>query len=425
MKFSLLNIELGRSKTKDSQERSTSNTYLGTDKAYFDQIATPIMQGKKNEFVDDDFDRIGVATTCAKKIGNTVGKMPMEIYQKGQLGKVKDKKDRRYDLVHTSPDDNISSFNFWSTLETNRAFTGNAYAKIIRNGFQEPMELRLINPLNIVENETKKVNGKLVYTRRWKEGDTVKEEKIHGRDLLHFRDLTDCVGIFGRSPITSMRQTISSLWKEMETVDKFFTNSAQATKVVQSTIPDAKQWDDFEEGMERFKDKYRGVMNTSETIFMAPFSELKEIGLQFFDAVFIDSLKLNITQIAAFYGVPADQVGILDFTKFNNVESAQINFKANTIQAISVMYRRELDLKLLTKDERDNGKSIEFNTNSLVELDTKSKMAMYKGFTEYGNVDPNYVNNLEGFPTYEGGDTKYITNQLTPVGQKPKENNDK
>ena len=98
--------------------------------------------------------------------------------------------------------------------------------------------------------------------------------------------------------------------------------------------------------------------------------------------------------------VPAHLVGIYEYTKFNNVESENLNFKSMTISAIARMYRQELEFKLLTEEERRAGKSIEFALNALIELDTNTKMNYYKTMrNDLSVLSSNQIALFEGLPT--------------------------
>jgi HK97 family phage portal protein len=167
--------------------------------------------------------------------------------------------------------------------------------------------------------------------------------------------------------------------------------------------------------MASFKSHNVGPMNAGEVIKLPPFTEIQELSLDPVDAKFIESSKFDTSQIAAFYGVPPDMVGIWEQSKYNNVEQAQLNFRVNTIAAIARMYRQELEMKLLSIKERKNGKSIEFVTQALMELDVTTRTTYYKEMAALGVMTQNQIALLEGLPTFEGGNKHYMSSQVTSI----------
>jgi HK97 family phage portal protein len=179
------------------------------------------------------------------------------------------------------------------------------------------------------------------------------------------------------------------------------------------------------EALEEFNRKYAGATKAGTLATLPPNTDVVDMGMNIVDVDFINTLKFNATQIAALYGVPAHMVGILEQTKFASVETTLLDFKASTLAAIGRMYRQEMEAKLLTTAERIAGKSIEFNWNALVEVDSVSRINNLKTLQGMGVVTANDVAKLEGFATYEGGDVHIVPGNYVPVdqlGKKPSSN---
>ena len=93
----------------------------------------------------------------------------------------------------------------------------------------------------------------------------------------------------------------------------------------------------------------------------------------------------------------------------------QSDYVSNTIGPIVMMYRRELERKLLTREEIESGYSIEFETGALLITDSKTRIENYKNLAGLGAITPNKIAQLENLPTYEGGDMHYILSQMMAV----------
>lgn len=390
--------------------------YLGTDKEFENQVVIPLINGtKKNTFQNSDVDGIISAMTCVKVLGDTISRIPIKIFNySDSSGPQIDKSDYRYDLLNYSPDNIITAQSFFSTLEVNRNLRGNSFARIRRNRASGRVTSLELIPTNRVGGY-KIVRGQLYYMIYKKDSEgKKKEETVNSNDVLHFRMFSKN-GIWGFNPIEIQRLNMSTLWKAKQTVDNFYENNAFSPKVLQSKIPDVQFQEVFAEAMREWKNNNVGPANAGEVIKLPPFTEIQELSLDPVDAKFIESMKFDTTQIAAFYGVPPDMVGVYEFSKYNNVEQKQQEFIVNTIAAITRMYRQELEMKLLTTKERKSGKSIEFQTQALIETDIKTRSQYFKTMQNLGVATPNQIAKLEGFPTFEEGDKHYMSSQTLPI----------
>jgi len=394
---------------------SQPSMVLGTNETYIDQVLDPLRMGnKRNTFQNSDAEKVATCMTAIKVLGDTMGRLPINVYQTTDSGNQVDKSDYRYDLLHFSPDGIITSQAFFSALEYNRNLKGNAFARIHRDRMSgDVISLELI-PSNYVGGY-KMVRGQLYYiVYLKKENGSTKETVINSQDMLHFKMVTKN-GIWGINPIEAQRLNLSTLWKAKNTVDVFYENNAFSPLVLKSVIPDQAFQKQFSEAMEGFKNNNAGVPNAGTLIKLPPFTEIQQLTMDPVDSKFIESQKFDTTQIAAFYGVPPDMVGVYEYSKYNNVEQAQLNFKVNTVASIARMYRQELEMKLLTSEERKAGKSIEFVTQALVETDIVTRSNYYRTMQDLGVMTPNQIALLEGLPTFPEGDKHYMSSQTLPI----------
>jgi len=394
---------------------NTPKVYLGSDKAFEEQVLTPLKYGNKNKFQNSDAESVATCMTCIKVLGDTMSRLPINIYQATEEGNKIDKSDYRYGMLHYSPDGIMTSQSFFGALEYNRNLRGNAFAKIIRDKVTgRALRLEFIQS-NMVGGY-KLQNGELYYIVYIKNEKTGKAttEIINASDMLHFKMISKN-GIWGINPIEAQRLNLSTIFKAKNTVDSFYENNAFSPKVLKSQIPDIQFQDQFAEAMSSFKSNNVGPVNAGEIIKLPPFTEIQELSLDPVDAKFIEGMKFDTSQIAAFYGVPPDMVGVYEYSKYNNVEQAQLNFKVNTIASIARMYRQELEMKLLTTEERINGKSIEFVTQALIETDIVTRSNYYKTMQDLGVMTPNQIALLEGLPTFPEGNKHYMSSQTIPI----------
>lgn len=403
-----------------------SNVYLGTDEAYMSEIVDPIKLGiKKNTFQNQDAEKVAIAVKCCKLLADNISRIPVNVYQRSDQGNIIDPNDYRQSLLHYSPDGMITSQAFFSALEYNRNIKGNSFARIKRNPASgRPIALELI-PSSHVEGY-KIVRGQLYYTYHKKlENGKTKKTVVNSNDMLHFK-MTTKNGIWGMNPIEAQRMNLSTLYKSKNVQDAYYENNAFTPAFLKSTVPDANFIKPFNEAMKQFKDKNVGPVNAGNIGTLPPFTEIQQLEMNIIDTEFLASSKFDAQQIAGFYDIPPNMVG-LDTGTFKNIEELTRNFATFGLGPITRMYRQEMEFKLLSEEERKTGKSIEFVIQALIETDLRTKTTYYKDMFGMGIMSGNQIAINEGLPTYENGDIHFIPqNNLIDIKNidKIEENND-
>lgn len=376
---------------------------------YYEQQVTQLQSGNA-AFDVNKAEGVSTVYTCVKVLSETISRLPVNVYAVDKRGgKQKDKSHYLHPLIHYNPNNYMTSQAFFAALEAYRNIKGNAFAKINRNpGTGKIVSLEILSPDSVTGYNV--VNGELFYHVEVGEDKT---EVIPSSDMLHFRGLSKN-GIWGINPIEALRKNLSSTWQALTTIDNFFKNGAMSPYALRSTVAGANQ-KAMLEALDMFKKKYGGAGKAGQIMPLPPNTELQGLSINFADAEFINTVKFNSDQIAALYGVPAFLVGNNEASKYSNIEQTQISFKVNTVSATARMYRQELEFKLLTQRERDEGRTIEFNLMAMVETDHRTRLEGYRILSNIGAIAPNKVAQLEGLETYEGGDDHFIQTNLQSV----------
>lgn len=387
------------------------NVYLGTEKDFIDKVIPKLKGGN---YYKEDGNSISTVYTSVKILAETVSRLPLNVYKVDpKNGRIVNKEDYRYKLLHSNPNNYTTSMNFFATLERHRNIKGNAFCLIHRNNMNGRVEYLEILPPSRVKNYNI-TNNELYYVLYGIKDngtiDTGKEIVYNSNDILHFRMLTND-GVWGINPLEALRLNLSTSSKAYQTIDKFYENNGFWTKGLKSTISGANQ-PKVIEAAKKFRNEYNGYDKAGELIILPPNMEIQDFTLNLADAQFIETIKFNDNKISSLYGVPPHLVGNFEASKFNNVEQLALNFKVNTIAPILRMYRQELEFKLLTEKERNEGVTIEFNSMAMVETDHKTRMEGYKALSNVAGITPNEILKLEGMETFEGGDQHFIMSNM-------------
>jgi HK97 family phage portal protein len=362
--------------------------------------------------INDDFnvdsDLLTVQLTCEKYNADQIAKLPVEVYRSdNEQGKIKDKAHRLYEPLHNSPNSYQTSTLFFQQIERWRGHYGNAWAKIHTNksGYAESFEL--FHPTQI--KGYKFVNGKLLWYREWEESGRAKKEILNNDMVLHFRWPSED-GVLGINPTHLLIHELQNIYQGKTTLNNAYKNNLNIDKYIQSDIANFKG-KQAEESINELRKAYSGAQNSRKTPVLPPGFKIATVqGASIQDGQVLQSIGFSKADIHELYGVPVPEK-----KSYNSIEQETINYKTNTLQPIARMYRQELEKKLLFPQDIEQGISIEFNLNAVVEVDLKTRSEYLKAMHHMGVISSNTIAKMEGFETYEGGDKHYIQSQYIPV----------
>lgn len=389
---------------------SNWNSFL--DKLKVNVALTPDNIGKhalqqlgkeQNTFVKEDAGNVSTVYTCIEIKSDTMARLPLNIKEESSDGDKILKEDPLHYLLHYQPNSYTNAFNFWWAIEYYRNLKGNSYVRIIRNNRGKPESLKLIFPQDVVGYSL--YNNQIYYTYyERKLNGSLKDNptKVNGTEILHFTFGSND-GINGIDPISKLMLELNIKVKAGKTVDQLYANNALNKVLI---LPHVNN-EAIKNQINQFN-KNTSINSTGKLRQLPAGSNLLDMSLDMNSIQFIESMKFTVSQIGSLYRIPAHMLGILEQTKFSSVEAMTLDFKSSSISPIAKMYKRELESKLLTKDEILKGKIIEFNTNALIETDLDTKNKIMTDQVLKGLISPNYAASVYGYPQYEGGDYHYM-----------------
>ena len=266
--------------------KSLQNMWVGRTDVFMDTVVPTIMNG--SPFDINKAESVSSVYICVKTLADTLSRMPLNVYVESDRGRIVDKNDYRYPLLHYNPNNYTSSQTFFAALEYYRNIKGNSFAKIYRDRSGRVVSLELLSPSRVMGYGVS--NNELYYMVS--EGDDMsnqKEVKYNASDILHFRGLTKD-GIWGINPIEAIRLNVSSTYQGLQVLDAFYKNNATSPKAIKSTISGQNQ-KAMLEALNDFKTKYTGAVNAGQMIPLPPNTEVVDLQLNFADAIFIDTIK--------------------------------------------------------------------------------------------------------------------------------------
>lgn len=347
---------------------------------------------------------------CTKIRAESIGKLSLKIYK----DKEEYKEHELYYLLRYKPNPLMSSINFWKCLETQRTLKGNSYAYIERDRKGKIIGLYPINSDNVTEiiddDNFLSSSSKVWYVVTDKNG---KKHKLLPDEMLHFIGDITLDGLIGISPLDYLRCTIENGRATQEFINKFFKNGLSIKGIVQYV------GDLDEKAKKTFRKEFESMSNGLEnahSISLLPFGyQFQPISLSMADAQFLENSKLTKRELAATFGMKSYHLNDLERATFNNLTEQQKDFYVTTLQSSLTVYEQEIQDKLFSQYETLQDVKAEFNVDTILRSDIKTRYEAYRIGIQGGFIEVNEARRRENLPPVEGGDRLLVNGNMIPI----------
>lgn len=364
---------------------------------------------------------IGAVFSCVKVISETFGLMDLEVQKK--KGKFNE-----HDPLHPlnilirDPSPYFNRYQWMQAVITHILLWGNAYNKIVRGRYGDPIEIRILQPYEVTPKISPR--GRLFYEWRNQEGDEI----IYPENILHFKNLTTD-GLLGLSTVAIQRESLSNSIAKIHHEGAFYANGAKASGVIMTpgTMGD-KERNNIETSFEK---AHSGSKNRFKTIVLEEGVKYQQLTIPQNDAQFLESKNYDRSEIAGMFRVPPYKIGYMDNANYSNVEAQERSFARDAIVPHATNIQQELDRKLFFEDERSIQKT-QFNTDDITKGDMKTRYEAHNTGIQAGFLTPKEVRDAEGWPTdnmpeldqfFMNGTMKPVKQIIMePAPEQPKEN---
>lgn len=355
--------------------------------------------------------------TCIKILSETLGKLPLKIYQETDKGKKKISNDYRYPLLKLRPNPYMSAFDFWKTLETNRNIHGNSYALMdVASMGRNAGQILGLYPL---KSEKMKVYvddiGLLSSKNRvWYVymGDMGNEYLYNSDSILHFKGMT-VNGLIGLSTIETLRATIENSKSASNFLNNSYKKGMQSAGILQYV------GDLNEDGKNSLRTKFEqmtsGIINANRIAVMPLGVQYQPLQLKLTDAQFLENTRFSVQQLTAAFGIKPHQVNDQTKTSYASTSESNREFYSDTLLANLTMYEQEITYKMFLPMEISSGYYTKFSADIILRANPEKRYAMYKDAVQNMLKTPNECRAMEEDPPLEGGDTLYGNAALAPA----------
>ena len=353
--------------------------------------------------------RLSAVWACVRLVSTSVAGLPLGLYKRLPDGSREDARDHVvYDIIHASPNDDMTALQFWQASVASMLLWGNAYARIHRLlGRVVALEFLLPRRVRLDVDDS----GRLRYFYTPIKGE---EREIGREDMLHIPAFT----LDGRVGMSAIRYGVDVFGAAMSADDaanSTFRNGLMPTVAfsVDRTMNPAQR-DEFR----KYVETVSGALNAGKSPVLEQGVRPEQVGINPVDAQLLESRNWSIEEISRWFGVPPWMIGHTD--KGSNwgtgLEQQMIAFLIFSISSITNQIEQCINKRLLTATER-RSLYAEFALEGFLRADSKTRAEFYSSAGQNGWMTRNEIRRRENLPKVDGADILTVQTNLTPIDQ--------
>lgn len=360
--------------------------------------------------------------TCLKMLSETLGKMPLKFRQDTDKGVQRVKSNKVHKLLRTRPNALMTPSIFWATVEQNRNHYGNAYVWIRRKlkrdkygGSYEIQDLWVMpsNDVQVLIDDQGYFGAKgrmwYLYTDKY----STEQYLFNSDDVMHFKTSYSFDGILGVPVREVLKSTLEGGLESQNFMNNLYKSGLTAKAVLEYTGDlDQEAKNRLVKGFEDFAN---GSKNSGKIIPVPLGMKLVPLDIKLTDSQFFELKKFNALQIAGAFGIKPNQLNDYEKSSYSNSEMQQLSFYVDTVLFILKQYEEELNYKLLSKDEIEQGYHFKFNEKVILRTDAKTQMEVLSKGVNNGLIMPDEGREELGYPSAEGGDKLFMNGNYIPI----------
>lgn len=349
--------------------------------------------------------KLSAVWACMNIRAETVGAMPLHL-RNG------DKKILRehplYNVLHRSPNANMTAAEFWSLATAQVDMNGNFVSIIERRSDKSVIAL---TPVDI--NHCKVEYNKSGSRKKWKIG----QDWHNDDDVLHLRGFSmdgewGCPRIdIGRQLLSAQMQANTSAmlaFKQGLKVGGFFLNEGKADfdTAQLKQITERLSFYARPENAGKWMTLLRGMKPVTGAEFAVKPS----------DAQLLESRYFGIEEICRLFNVPPPLIGHTSKASSwaSSLENLNLHFLIYSLQPTLIRTEQSIEKKLLTAYDLAAGVQAKYSMQGLLRGDMKTRQAYYASGLQNGYLSQNDVRDFEDMPRIPGGDVYRV--QLNMAG---------
>lgn len=196
-------------------------------------------------------------------------------------------------------------------------------------------------------------------------------QRVDPSRIVHIPGLSLPGTVVGVSPLTAFRTLFETGLEAQDFTHEWFQNGGPASPG--STLKNTAKTMTNEQAQD-VKSRARSSIRNGELLVLGSDWDYTSLGVSGEDAAFLQTIKMNATQIASVYGIPPEMIGGDTGTSltYSTVEMNTLNFVMFTLRPWLVRLEEAFSVFMPTDQ------SVRFNVNALLRSDAKTRTEVYE-----------------------------------------------
>lgn len=351
--------------------------------------------------------RVAAVWACVRLIAETIATLPLGVYRRLPDGsRETDASHPLYSVLSLSPNEHMSTVQFWEAMVASMLLRGNAFAQVHRSGgrvialtFLLPHRMRLTSK-----------NGVLRYYYDFP-GDG--EREISAADLLHIPAFS-LDGRVGLSPISYGADVFGSAMSADDAANGTFKSGMMPTVAFKvDRVLKPEQREDFR----KYVESVSGAMNAGKSPVLESGITPEAIGINPTDAQLLESRGWSVEEVCRFFRVPPWMVGHTEKNTSwgSGLEQQVIGFLTFSLATWLRRIEKAVLKQLMSPVERLTHYA-EFALEGLLRADSTARAQFYSQMVQNGIYTRDDCRVRENLPR-RGGNADVLTVQtnLSPI----------
>lgn len=329
---------------------------------------------------------------CVRLLADSVASLPLQAHRR--LGETREPMVTQPQLV-ADPSAVVRPFQWKHQAVVSLATRGNAYGLVTtRDGFGFPTTIEWLHPDEVHVDESNPMRPRYLWLGRF----------IPREDLVHIAWFTLPGRVKGLSPVSAFAHSIGIGLHATTYGEGWFENGGQPPGKFKNASKTVNQ-----EESEKITDRLTAKIRSGKPLVYGADWDYEALSVTPEESQFIETMKLNATQMANIFGIPPEMVGGESggSLTYNNPEMNGLHFLKFTLRSWLVRFEDTFSTLL---PERQ---FVRFNVDAITRADLLTRYQAHKIAleTKFKSVDE--VRALEDLPPLPDGQGAVITPLLS------------
>ncbi|QQM45001.1 phage portal protein [Streptomyces liliifuscus] len=346
-------------------------------------------------------------------IAEDLGLLPLFLYERLKRGKDRATGHPLYPLLHDAPNDMMGAMAFKEALQGHAITRGIGAAYVVtheRTGVIE--ELWPLRPDRTRVKVRQMGKGRVERWLQYRDDVNGVYANLAPGEFLCVNGLGDD-GVRGYSVVELAANSIGLGLATEHYGAKTFSNGAAPAGAL--SHPDNLSPEARKRMAEDWENIHRGIDRAHRVAILEEGVTWQQVGLPNDANQFLETRKLQVTDMARWLRLPPHKIGDLDRATFSNIEEQQLDYVSSALNAWLTRWEQAILTQLLLPEERSRYYP-EHLVDALLRGNSVARYQAYAVGRQWGWLSANDVRERENMNPVEGGDAYLVPLNMVPAG---------